>query len=462
MKRKIGIEMSYSGAVKLAADSNYDYNTAMYELIDNSFASKAKNVEVTIYTDISNCVRAITITDDGVGLAIGDIGSALAPGAKKGDGINEHGVGMKAAIEHFGTLDEMWSSTGSEEWYLHELDPDNNDLSVEIEEVPASDATGMVIQIHCGGEGKANYELNHAKQKPSTDAKKWGRRYADILASHKKLKMVIKDSETSKVTKKEIDVVPWYADYESEPLHEHVLVGANHDWEATLSVYRLKTDYGQYDPVKATNGSGGIDIVMHGRCVVERSRAPLAKLLNHKGEPVDFSHPSYNRMYGKLVVKHGIKTTPKKDNIQENDPSFVELTEMLAGVWEDKEISANFKSEGVIDVSEAQIESNLMAFLEEQDYEEVEHQQEIKYGFRTDVQAVKDSDREVWEVKKDKAMVSDLVQLVNYMTITGIRKGYLVADGFHGDVKLLHSTHYSQYNIDFWDLGSITYKGLKS
>jgi len=460
-KKKIAIEMSYSGAVALAADSNYGYNTAMYELIDNSFASGANNVTVTITTDSDNKVLAVKIEDDGEGLAIDDIGKALAPGAKKGNGINEHGVGMKAAIDHFGKLDEMHSCTGSEEWYIYELNPDENDLSVEIDEVPVVSQPGMLLTIECGQEGKAVYHINHASSRPKIDSYKWGYRYADILSKpNKTLTMVIED-ESGKVEKKKIEVEPWMVEHESEFVNKVPLKGVVHDWEATLTISKLQETHNQYDPVKASTGAGGIDIVMHGRCVVSRSKAPLKGILKANGDPLDFTHPSYNRLYGRLIVERGIKTTPKKDNIQENDPAFVELVGLLAQVWEDRDLSSHFKKEDVPDVTEAHIEANLMKLLDEDGFTKIEHQQKTKYGFRTDVQAEKGGERFVWEVKKDKAVCNDLLQLVNYMQIGGFTKGHLVADGFHGDVQEYAEKCWPDYEIEFWDLSSVKYGGMK-
>jgi len=456
--KKIKMEYSYSGAVALAADANYDFDTAIYELIDNAFAAKANNVTVKITTNSKHEVVSLTIEDDGTGLPSSEIGMAFAPGGKKGDGINEHGVGMKAAIMHFGKLDECRSSTGRETWYIHELDPDNNDGNINVEMSTPDKETGWLLQIDCSVAGKAVYTKNPTSTNPKQDSYKWGRRYADILdKASKKLTVVYLDEHGRE--KKKLKIKPWRADFESILKNEVPIVGINNDFKATLTIYKLRDkSTNRYHPVKVSTGSAGFDIVMHDRCVVERSKAPLIEIKKSNGDSKNFSHPSFNTLYGRLVIKHGIKSTPKKDNIQENDPAFIELQKLVADVWNDNDLLKHFTGDHD-EASEEDIEMNLMDLLEERDYENIERQQRISYGFRTDVQADKDGEHCIWEVKKDQAVPNDILQLVNYMRITKTTKGVLLANGFHGDcaeyLKMWGD------NIEFWDLNKITYRALK-
>lgn len=459
-KKEIKIEYSYSGAVALAADANYGFNTAIYELIDNSFAANANNVVVTIQTNSDNDVVAIVVEDDGKGLGSSEVGQAFAPGTKKGDGINEHGVGMKAAIAHFGELDECWSKTTSENWYLYELNPDANGGKVQIDIDGPDGTTGFSVQINCAIEGKAVYNKNYAGNTPTIDSYKWGRRYADILSKpSKNLSMVYLDEDGKE--KKRIDVQPLYAEYDQHLINEVEINGSNHPFKAKLHIYKLreKKEYSQYDPIKPTTASAGLDIVMHGRCVVERSKAPLKGILTDDGNPLDFSHPSYNRLYGRVIIEGGIKSTPKKDNIQENDPAFKELQDLIAAVWESSGLKEQFKPDDSEEASEEDIELNLMDLLKEDDYTNIERQQRIEYGFRTDVQGEKDGEMTIWEVKKGQAVPNDVLQLVNYMRITRTTKGVLLADGFHGDCAAFRDLWGDE--IEFWNLSSMTYRALK-
>lgn len=459
-RKEIKIEYSYTGAVALAADANYGFNTAIYELIDNSFAAKANNVVVTIQTDSNNDVVAITVEDDGNGLDSSEVGKAFAPGTNKGNGINEHGVGMKAAISHFGKLEECWSKTTKESWYLYELNPDANGGKVEIDIDGPDGSTGFSVQINCVVEGKAVYNKNYAGNTPTIDSYKWGRRYADILnKAGKTLSMVYLDKDGNE--KKRIEVDPLYAEYDQHLINGIDINGSNHDFKAKLHIYKLrdKKEYSQYDPIKPTTASAGLDIVMHGRCVVERSKAPLKGVLKDSGEPLDFSHPSYNRLYGRVIIESGIKSTPKKDNIQENDPAFKELQDLIAEVWETSDIKDHFKPDDSQDASEEDIELNLMDLLKEDDYTNIQRQQRIEYGFRTDVQAEKDGEMTIWEVKKGQAVPNDVLQLVNYMRITRTAKGVLLADGFHGDCAAFRDLWGDE--IEFWNLSSMSYRALK-
>ena len=99
-----------------------------------------------------------------------------------------------------------------------------------------------------------------------------------------------------------------------------------------------------------------------------------------------------------------------------------------------------------------------MELLEETDFTNVERQKRIGYGFRTDVQAIKDAETTIWEVKKDQAVPNDVLQLVNYMKVAGVTKGILLANGFHGDCEAFRELW--GVDIEFWDLNTRQYRGL--
>ena len=63
--------VSFAGAVALASDANYDFETAIYELIDNSFAADANNVVVTIHTNADNKVDLKSLEGTSAKFSIG-------------------------------------------------------------------------------------------------------------------------------------------------------------------------------------------------------------------------------------------------------------------------------------------------------------------------------------------------------------------------------------------------------
>ena len=63
--KNIPIEWNYNGVVSLVADNNYDFLTALYEIIDNAYAANATSVRIEIFTDSENNVTKITATDNG-------------------------------------------------------------------------------------------------------------------------------------------------------------------------------------------------------------------------------------------------------------------------------------------------------------------------------------------------------------------------------------------------------------
>ncbi len=467
--KDIEIEWNYDGVVALVSDNNYDFLTALYEIIDNAFAAGATSVTIEVFTDSENNVTNIVAIDNGTGLKQENIGKAFSPGALKGDSINEHGAGLKASIRHFGELNFFESKLGSEgSWILTNLNPDENDgkLSISINPQETED-TGVELEINCT---KTPYNMNCHSNVPSYQARRLGRRYADIL-SEDGVRLTVSymgiSDDGEPFTKKESEVRPHYPEYSQHLLVNHPIVGKNNSFEAYLDVYKLgeMSEYSQGDPVKPTTGSAGLDIVMHGRVVVERTKSPLAKVSSEVGgEFFNFSHPSQNRLYGRLRVEHGIRTTPKKNNIQEATAEFQELQEIIASIWEEKDLKSYFKTESEESndtLSEKEIEDNLIDYIED-DYEFIGRQLPTVFGMRLDVLAKRKSDDEkvVFEIKADKGTPNSVLQLIGYLHSKGLTHGVLVCDGY-SDQTMQFIDSWGDYEIEIWDMSKMKYKALK-
>jgi len=467
--KNIPIEWNYNGVVGLVADNNYDFLTALYEIIDNAYAANATSVRIEIFTDSENNVTKITATDNGTGLNQENIGKAFSPGALKGDSINEHGAGLKASIRHFGELNFFRSKLGSDgSWILYDLNPDENNGELSITIQGKTEETGVELDINCNN---TSYNKNYASNVFSYDSKKLGRRYADILSKEGitlEVAYMGEDETGESYPKKEAEVQPHYPKYSQHLLVDRHIVGKNNSFEAYLNVYKLGdySEYSQGDPVKPTTGSAGIDIVMHGRVVVERTKSPLAKVPSEtQGEFFNFSHPSQNRLYGKLEVVHGIKTTPKKNNIQEATAEFQELQEIIASIWEEEELKSYFKAEiddSRDELSEKEIEDRLIDYIED-DYEFIGRQLPTIFGNRLDVLAKRKSDDEdvIFEIKADKGTPNSVLQLIGYLHSAELTHGVLVCDGYSDQTtKFIDS--WGDYDIEIWDMSKMKYKVLKA
>lgn len=459
MERLHSILYSYGGAVAIGSSANYNYLTALFEFVDNSFGAAATEVQVRIFSDKNNFVKKVQVWDNGHGLPEEQVGVAFSPGGKKGSGLNEHGIGMKAAIDWFGHLTLFASKTlDSEAYEITELDPDENEQQVgcSTDDEWAGGPQGTVIEVECTSQD--SIVRNYASSALYSDLTKFGRRYADLLTNGRslELKWFVESEEFGSFDGfkllKTCDVEPYYADYESIHVVGETLKGTHHDWEVVLEIGTLKDSIPKHDPIRRVNGGGGLDLVLHGRVVETRSKKPLASI------GIDFSHPSYNSLFGRVKVLRGIKTTPKKDGVQENDGAFSELRDAIKQVWKERGLSSHWEATRG-GVTEKEIEENLVEYLKESGYEDVGSQKSTIFGTKMDVVAKRDGSDFVFEIKKNQAKPNDVLQLVGYMMATGRPKGVLVAMGFSKNA-IDHADSWDDFDIEMWDLTSMAYRGL--
>lgn len=471
-KKAYELQYSYDGAVSLAADANYDFETALYELVDNSFGAGANNVVVKIYTDSNDLVTYLEVVDDGCGMKASDIPIAFAPGGKKGTGMNEHGAGMKAAIQHLGSLNAFTSYLGKDgHWFIEELNPDANKGKIMVEEdSDPIDKVGASIVITCD-HSKAKYTKRYKSSAASSLKCKLGHKYAMILDKPNKSLTLQYRKEDPAMTddaylKREHSIESWHSKKTAHLLIGHEISGKNNDFKVTLDIIKLveKKNAGNYAPIKATTGSAGLDIVKDDRVVVARSKSPLAKIRSDNGKsPFNFAHPSQNRLYGRITIHHGIATTPKKDNIQENTNAFQELQELIAEVWEKENIKSHFAKPEEEEIEEKVIEENLMQLLEELEYKEIQHQVSTEYGTKLDVRAnTALGETTIFEVKREQGHPKDVNQLMGYLISLDEKKGILVCHGITDNaVNFMEKCKALGYDLSVWDTKKKAYAGLR-
>lgn len=84
-------------------DTGYEFNTSMADVIDNSIAAKAKNIEVTIAMDFGGNIL-VAVTDDGCGMNRDGLINAMRYGSKRRadlSSLGKFGLGLKTASTAF-------------------------------------------------------------------------------------------------------------------------------------------------------------------------------------------------------------------------------------------------------------------------------------------------------------------------------------------------------------------------
>ena len=84
-------------------DTGYEFNTSMADIIDNSIAAKASNIEVTVAMDFGGNVL-VSVVDDGCGMDYEGLKNAMRYGSKRRAdqaSLGKFGLGLKTASTAF-------------------------------------------------------------------------------------------------------------------------------------------------------------------------------------------------------------------------------------------------------------------------------------------------------------------------------------------------------------------------
>lgn len=84
-------------------DTGYQFNTAVADIIDNSVAADARNIEVVIQMDLSGVI-SLGVIDDGCGMDKNDLINAMRYGSRKREdkaSLGKFGLGLKTASTAF-------------------------------------------------------------------------------------------------------------------------------------------------------------------------------------------------------------------------------------------------------------------------------------------------------------------------------------------------------------------------
>src|SRR5437868_6367146 len=98
MRRATEVVPSARRLIKSLRDLGYDLQAAIADLVDNSIAAEATKVQVETHWEGDD--SWIRITDDGIGMTLGELREAMRFGTRRDyfdDDLGRFGLGLKAA-----------------------------------------------------------------------------------------------------------------------------------------------------------------------------------------------------------------------------------------------------------------------------------------------------------------------------------------------------------------------------
>jgi len=468
--------------------NSYLFVDLLSELIDNSIAGrfdeKPVNIEVSFWSDGPRSGREISkisVSDDGKGISRAVLEDALSLASIQTEkSLHEHGMGMKVAVFTMGTL-ELLSTKTPEAKYALEIEKFAfGDIPLKHSKVKRKSGTEIRIKNIDTEKVPLKYDDPDGRRR-TKDIKnglpKWlGARYRMFLADEvrpglkKRANITLKHFRHGKEIRKDrVEIKP------VKPIYKFNLEKLNRapyftktlsskatskvTWKAELEIGLAPPEQKEIgvpdkwaiekpisgDPYHVSLKNQGIDLIMNDRVIAFSQMANLFRNIQ--------SHNSYNHLRGELRLIEGFQTTTTKNAIAESS-AWEECkgqVEQELKKFIKKHISGTLPGNRQ-DEKNASID--LIAWLRQNHKDEgkqFEHSQSTQFiGGKIDILNV--TDKEVWELKKNKANWQDVFQLFGYLSIQGYKKGYLVANGTtdscHAAINHINET-YPQFHIEF-------------
>ena len=456
---KIRLETNNELMANTMSKSGFDFNTAMYELIDNSVAAKAKEVEVVFWIDPigQKLIHQIHVSDDGVGFPLDTLATTLAMGAMTGEGINEHGVGLKQAVGYYGGNSIRDGLIGIETYDgedCYEI-TGYEDNEVTRRDMKPWGKTGSIVKIDCSA------QKTHLSKRLKPLLEMLGVRCGHFIKNDGLvIEVSLVDINTSDVIEggdhKVVAIFPPYYNPQTETnthLWRDSVQNITGTVQATLTIGI--SPEGESGVWQKGIYAGGIDIVQDGRVVIHRAYEPL--------EGWRKPHPQMNRITGDLVIHTGrLATTPKKDGFQET-ADYIELKESIAESLRSSNISKLMGLEKEAErYEEKDMRKGLKSFLKTATdpkgnamWHDVNDEDATDTGLSIDVSALVDGEKWVFEIKKEIFGAPAMNQLIGYMIASGSVKGVVfsphVLDNAKKQLEYWREALVEDIDIEFWD-----------
>jgi hypothetical protein len=277
-------------------DTGYEFNTSMADVIDNSIAAKASNIDVIIAMDYGGDIL-VSVTDDGCGMDKDGLINAMRYGSKRRAdqaSLGKFGLGLKTASTAFcrrlsaisrgqaggEVLKATWDLDHIRDVERWELQLGSaNSQEVQLLDTVASGKTGTVILWE-----KVDRLLKTYATPDGKTAKRALKRYEDDLRFH--VSMVYQryldknDRRASDVNIRinGIHVLPWDPYCESEtkgPIAEKIMkveVGENEQAEFSIKAFILPrkdefSDQAALKEARLTNDMQGLYVYRENRLI---------------------------------------------------------------------------------------------------------------------------------------------------------------------------------------------------
>lgn len=450
---------------KELGNNTYSSKDLYSELIDNSVANGKPNrsvdVKIEMIEDDKNLVQELRITDNAKGIERAELGKCISPAGKQTeDGLNEHGLGMKAAVSSLGELHYLATKTSIEEIGSCVTEFRFGPLDVfDIDDKIFNEDSGTIISIK-NIKPTVSSNLTHI----SRDLVPYlGARYRRYLRpDNKKLNISIevkdKDDKVKDIKNVE-EVKPIYFHpntRKNQPVLENIQLKGK-GWSAELTFGYAPTSKSEYEelgmeepskfhPYHVSLNKQGLDIIYHDRVMLFHQLSEL----NIKNR-----HPDFNKVRGEIVLKYGFKTSITKNQMIW-DENFKECINKVSKILNGEEpatpkgrpMSYLERTYVPDEIPEKLLRQRLSIWLKtnplvKKTSVNEEYVVEGLEGY-VDIYA----DAQVWELKTDQAKALDVYQAFMYIdNLQNVNTGYLVAKSFSAGAKFASQQILSKHGI---------------
>ncbi len=422
-------------------NNTYDFRDLISELIDNALAAKLEDelLEVSIQVVISEANPAksyVIIRDNGSGIPLKKLGTALSPGAHSGGStLNEHGLGMKQAIAALGKFK-----------YLATRTPDS-DTAVVVDvlkfgelpykRVPVDWPHGTEICV----ENLKGIVPPKSQSYSKSIVEPLGARYRRFLrpdATVMSLQLTLCDADH--LVSGAPRVVSEWQIREVKPVYFHPSERTNKPavlrksfsgagWQAELTFGYAPSDVeyeelglevpSKYHPYFVSLNKQGFDLIKNDRII---KFAQLSEL-----HIVATRHNKYNHVRGEIDLKSGFTTAITKNHVI-HDERFDDLIRKVTEFLNSKDYleRRTYPDE----LPEKLLRDRLKKYLETNHFspkKDVKTEYAVGgLGGFIDILA----DGEAYELKVNQASGLEVYQLFAYLDMGEIESGYLIAPSF--------------------------------
>lgn len=223
--KKVELKFSKKFITRSLRGQNYDLETALSELIDNSIDADSKNVVINFpkKSDFEIKKSTISIVDDGNGMSQEELINSMTLGSERNyddSEIGYFGIGMKAALAYLSEKVIIKTKKNGDDFYskiVWNVDEDTS-FTFEKEQTRDIEKKGTIIEILPGW----RYE-HYSHTQDSVIKKKFGARYYHILYTDdssidnytKQIRITLNDSviePTDPMYRDNVNVTKWRRD----------------------------------------------------------------------------------------------------------------------------------------------------------------------------------------------------------------------------------------------------------